>query len=85
VRRLRLLHETLTSPSVSLGRALGEHVATFFEYGANVAREESALHKLDHGYTWLVHPRTQLDASLSVGLSASAPDFFVEVGFCRRF
>jgi Putative MetA-pathway of phenol degradation len=85
VRRLRLLHQTVTSPSVSLGRALGEHVATFVEYGASLARDTAGVHKLDHGYTWLVSPHTQLDASVGVGLSASAPDFFVEVGYCRRF
>ena len=75
----------MTSPSVSLGRALSEHVATFVEYGATLARDTPAVHKLDHGYTWLVTPHTQLDASVGVGLSASAPDFFVEVGYCRRF
>jgi len=85
VRRLRLLHQTLTSPSVSLGRALGEHVATFVEYGVNRAADSPTLHKLDHGYTWLVNPHTQLDASVGVGLSSAAPDFFVEIGYCRRF
>ena len=85
VRQFRLLHATVASPSLSLGRTLGDHVATFFEYGANLSRDGHALHKLDHGYTWLVNPHTQLDASLGVGLFASAPDFFVEVGFCRLF
>jgi hypothetical protein len=85
VRRLRLLHQTLTSPSVSLGRTLGEHVATFVEYGADRAADSPPLHKLDHGYTWLVNPHTQLDASVGVGLSSAAPDFFVEIGYCRRF
>jgi Putative MetA-pathway of phenol degradation len=84
-RRLRLLHQTLTSPSVSLGRALGERVATFVEYGANLARDTQTLHRLDHGYTWLLSPHTQLDASLGVGLSSAAPDFFVAIGYCRRF
>jgi hypothetical protein len=84
-RRLGLLHETLTAPSVSLGRALGEHVATFVEYGASLARDTQAVHKLDHGYMWLVNAHTQLDASMGVGLSSSAPDFFVEIGYCRRF
>ncbi len=51
---------------------------------ADLAREEHALHKLDHGYTWLLNPHTQLDASLGPGLPRP-PDFFVEVGFCRRF
>ena len=85
VRRLRLLHENLTSPSVSLGHPLGAHVATFVEYGANLAREDHAVHKLDHGYTWIVNPHTQLDAALGVGLSAAGPSFFAGLGFSRRF
>ena len=42
-------------------------------------------HKLDHGYTWLLNARTQLDASLGVALSRAAPDFFVGFGFSERF
>lgn len=83
-RRMRLAHQTTTSPSVSLGRTLGEHVATFVEYGGSFAPGLHA-HRLDHGYTWLVNAHTQLDASLGVALSKAAPDFFVGVGFCRRF
>jgi hypothetical protein len=83
--RYRLLHETLVSPSLSLGRSLGSHAATFLEYGANVASGVFPAHKLDHGYTWLLNARTQLDASLGVALSRAAPDFFVGFGFCERF
>lgn len=83
-RRMRLAHQTTTSPSVSLGRTLGEHVATFVEYGGSFAPGFRA-HRLDHGYTWLVNAHTQLDASLGVALSSAAPDFFLGVGFCRRF
>ena len=85
LRRLRLAHETLSSPSVSLGRSLGQRLGTFLEYGANLARGARALHKLDHGYTWVLDARTQLDASLGVALSPAAPDFFVGAGFCHRF
>jgi len=82
-RRFRLDHRTLTSPSVSVGRSLSEHVATFVEYGALLGEALRTVHRLDHGYTWLVNARTQLDASL--GLSSAPPDFFVGVGWCRRF
>jgi outer membrane putative beta-barrel porin/alpha-amylase len=85
VRRSRSDRRTLTSPSLSIGRSLGERVATFVEYGASVGEGLRPLHRLDHGYTWLVNPRTQLDASLGVALSSAAPDFFVGVGWCRRF
>jgi hypothetical protein len=85
VRRLRLLRETLTSPSISLGRALGSRASVFVEYGAALARDDHAVHKLDSGYTRLVNPNTQLDASVGVGLSAAGPAFFAGVGFSRRF
>jgi hypothetical protein len=84
-RRLRILHHTLLSPSVSLGRSLGSRVSTFVEYGANLAEGLSPLHRIDHGYAWLPNPDTQLDVSLGVGLSATVPDFFVGFGFSRRF
>jgi hypothetical protein len=84
-RRSRSDHRTLTSPSFSVGRSLGEHLATFLEYGASLGEGLHPLHRLDHGYTWLVSARTQLDASLGIALSSAAPDFFVGVGWCRRF
>lgn len=85
LHRFRLLHETFTSPSVSLGRTLGKHLATFLEYGANLASGVRPAQKLDNGYTLIVHGRTQLDVSIGVALSAIAPDFFVGMGVCRRF
>ena len=84
-RRIRLLQQTLSSPSVSLGASLGPRLSTFLEYGATVGPGEFAVHRIDHGYTWAASRHTQLDASVGVGLSASAPDFFVEAGFCRLF
>jgi Putative MetA-pathway of phenol degradation len=85
VHRFRLVHQTFTSPSVSLGRGLGKHLATFLEYGANLASGVQPAQKLDNGYTWILHGRTQLDVSIGVALSAIAPDFFVGMGVCRRF
>jgi hypothetical protein len=84
-RRFRFDHRTLTSTSFSLGRSLGDHLATFVEYGASLGEGLRPLHRLDHGYTWLVSARTQLDASLGIALSSAAPDFFVGVGWSRRF
>ncbi len=85
VHRFRSLHVTLTSPSLSVGRSLGKRVATFLEYGANLARGALPAHKMDNGYTWLVNGRTQVDVSVGVALSAIAPDFFVGMGVCKRF
>jgi Putative MetA-pathway of phenol degradation len=84
-RWIRLRHQTLGSPSVSLGARLGPRLSTFLEYGATVGHGNFAVHRIDHGYTWAASRHTQLDASVGVGLSASAPDFFVEAGFCHLF
>jgi hypothetical protein len=85
LRWLRLVHETLSSPSLSLGRSLGRRAGTFVEYGASLGRGERPVHKLDHGYTWNPSPRTQLDVSLGIALSPAAPRFFVAAGFCHLF
>ena len=85
VRRLGFLETTLLSPSLAVGRALGRHASTFVEYGANLADGARPLHRVDHGYAWLPNPETQLDLSLGLGLSSAAPDFFIALGFSRRF
>lgn len=84
-RRLRLVPSTLVSPSLSIQRSLGARGSTFLEYGASLGEGLRPWHSIDHGYTWLLGPDTQIDASLGVGLSAAAPDFFVGLGFSRRF
>jgi hypothetical protein len=73
------------SPSVSVQRSLGAHASTFLEYGAGLGQGLRPWHALDHGYSWLAGPDTQIDFSLGVGLSAATPDFFVALGFTRRF
>jgi outer membrane putative beta-barrel porin/alpha-amylase len=70
---------------VSIEHSLGSRGSTFLEYGAYVADGRPSLHQLDHGYTWLPNPDTQLDISVGFGLSSAAPGFFVAVGFSRRF
>jgi hypothetical protein len=84
-RRFTSVATTVLSPSVSFEHALGSRGSTFLEYGANVADGSPPFHQVDHGYTWLPNPDTQLDVSVGFGLSSAAPDFFVAVGFSRRF
>jgi hypothetical protein len=85
VRWLRLVPQTLTSPSLSLGRSLGRRGGTFVEYGATFGRGERPVHRLDHGYTWNLTERTQLDASLGFALSPAADRLFVAAGICHFF
>jgi len=84
-RRFTSVQTTVLSPSLSIERALGSRASTFLEFGTNVADGRSPLHQVDHGYTWLPNADTQLDVSIGFGLSSAAPDFFVAVGFSRRF
>jgi hypothetical protein len=51
----------------------------------HVAAGFRPLHLIDLGYAWLPHPDTQLDLSVGLGLSDAAPDFFLGLGFSRRF
>jgi hypothetical protein len=76
---------TVVSPSLSVEHTLGPHASTFLEYGGGVAEGRSPLHQVDHGYTWLPNPRTQLDVSIGFGLSSAAPGFFVAAGVSRLF
>jgi outer membrane putative beta-barrel porin/alpha-amylase len=84
-RRFTSVATTDLSPSVSVEHALGSRGSTFLEYGATVAAGHPPLHQLDHGYTWLLNPDTQVDVSVGFGLSSAASAFFVAVGFSRRF
>jgi hypothetical protein len=84
-RRFSSLETTVLSPAFSLERAIGSRGSTFVEYGGNLADTSAPLHQVDHGYTWRPNPDTQLDVSVGFGLSRPAPDFFVAVGFSRRF
>jgi hypothetical protein len=84
-RRFTSVTTTIFSPSLSVEHSLGPHASTFLEYGANVADGHSPLNLVDHGYTWLPNSDTQVDVSIGLGLSSAAPDFFVSVGFSRRF
>ena len=84
-RWLRRFDDALTSPSLSLGRSLGESAGTFVEYGAVVNPDSAPVSRFDHGYTWNPGPRTQVDVSLGIVLSRAPTTFFVGAGFCHRF
>lgn len=85
LRRFGSSATNVLSPSLSIGRTLGPRASTFVEYGAIVAEGSRPLHRVDHGYAWLLNPDTQLDVSLGLGLSDAAPDFFLAFGCSRRF
>jgi hypothetical protein len=85
LRRFGFSATNVLSPSVLLGCALGSRASTFVEYGASVGEGHRPLHLVDLGSAWLPNPDTQLDVSVGLGLSEAAPDFFLGLGFSRRF
>jgi len=84
-RHFRAYDSSSVSPSLSLGRSLGEKVGAFVEYGATFTTDTGPFHQVDTGATWIPRPDTQLDLSFGFGLSPAAPDFFVGLGVSRRF
>jgi hypothetical protein len=84
-RHFRAYETSSVSPSLSLGRALGEHVGAFLEYGGSFTSGTRPFHQFDTGGTWIPRPDTQLDLSFGFGLSPAAPDFFIGLGVSRRF
>ena len=84
-RHFRAYGTSSVSPSLSLGRALGERLGAFLEYGGGFSSGTRPFHQLDTGCTWIPRPDTQLDLSVGFGLSPAAPDFFVGLGISRRF
>jgi Putative MetA-pathway of phenol degradation len=84
-RWFRPAHQSVTSPSVSLQLSLGAKLGSFLEYGANFGEGLRPVHRLDHGYTWAPNAHSQVDATVGFGLFRTAPDFFLEAGYVRRF
>ncbi len=72
--------------SASLTYALSPRVGTFGELYA-IGGNGETLKYLDGGFTQLLGPRTQLDASAGIGLGnrAGGPDYFYALGVSRLF
>ena len=80
---------TLSSFTYSLvsGIALSDKVGTFVELFGSAPASASGASALsfDAGFTWLVRPNMQLDASGGVGLNDGATDWFLGLGLSVRF
>ena len=72
--------------SASLSYALSPHIGAFGELYA-IGGNGETLKYLDGGFTQLLNPRTQLDASAGIRLGnrAGGPDYFYAVGVSRLF
>lgn len=72
--------------SIALGYGIGDRVGAFLEIFGSVglSAPESPL-SLDGGFTFLINDDTQLDLYGGLGLNNDASDWFVGVGFSRRW
>lgn len=73
--------------SVALGWSAGERLGLFAEvYGFSEEEDGGeATSYANGGATWLLGPDLQLDARLGTGVSGTDTDWFVGVGFARRW
>jgi hypothetical protein len=77
--------ETEVGGTLVAGRVLGGDVAAFLELAAAGRSGEVTALVLHHGYTLRTGGLTQLDLHVGVGLTRSAPDVLLGLGWSGRF
>lgn len=80
--RHNIVHQSLT-----VGRSLTNELRGYFEYFGlypDGKGDESPLHFLDGGFTYLIDDNTQLDIRVGKGLNEASEDFFVGTGISLR-
>lgn len=70
--------------TVALGAAISEKVHGFVELFGDKVEDTDAALSLDAGLTYSISNRLQLDGSFGLGLTDSAPDWFVGGGIAVR-
>ncbi|QHL86085.1 transporter [Nibribacter ruber] len=70
--------------TLSLAREVTDRLGAFIEVFGQKPKQENWQHQLDGGFTFQILPNLQLDTSVGLGLSSSAPDFFVGGGVSVR-
>lgn len=72
--------------TVALGMTFSDRLGSFVELYGDVAASDPgpSVHALDGGFTWLLSKTMQLDIAAGVGLSSSAEDWFLGLGFSMR-
>lgn len=74
----------IIEPTLVVERELGSKGDLFVEYIGDYATRDRASNIFDLGGAWHITPRQQLDFHLGFGLSRSAPDQYVGVGYSLR-
>ncbi len=71
--------------SLALGIGLTETLGAFIESYGTVPTKGDDHHLADAGFTYLITPVFQLDASGGIGLNEEANDYFISFGLTYRF
>jgi hypothetical protein len=75
---------TVFQPTLSVSRDVTARSGAFLEWIGEYSRQSPDFNLLHAGYTYQPLPRLQLDVHAAVGISNTAPDFFVGAGFVWR-
>jgi hypothetical protein len=70
--------------TVSPSFALGDKCSAFIEVFGFLENGSAPEHNLDGGFSFLLSNNSQIDVSGGLGLNASAPDYFLSMGFSYR-
>ncbi|PYQ79635.1 MAG: transporter [Acidobacteria bacterium] len=80
----RAEHTSIVEPTLVVEREVGSKGDLFVEYIGDFATRTPASHIADVGGAWHVTLRQQFDFHLGFGLTRSAPDRYVGVGYSLR-
>jgi len=76
--------DSVFQPTLAIARDLTERTGAFLEYIGEFSKDYPDFNLLHAGYTYQPLPRLQLDVHAAVGISNTAPEFFVGAGFVWR-
>lgn len=66
------------------GSSITKKLNYYIETYGFLSPHQKANHNIDGGFTYLVHPNLQIDASAGIGLSSSSSPYFVGMGISYR-
>ena len=79
-----IANKTNVEPTLVVEREFGSKGDLFVEYIGDYSTSNQASQVIDVGGSWHVTPRQQLDFHLGVGLTRTAPDQYIGVGYSFR-
>jgi len=71
--------------TAGLGVSVGERAAAFLEARVDDGDDLDTVVLVQHGWTWRLAPRLQVDARVAVGLTDVSPDWLAGAGIAKRW